>query len=187
MRVLVYIKSFDDCTTLMLEALVDTGASHSFLNPKIFSNDVILKINQFKKLNANIKQNELRLRLINASIQTINNKNTTCCVEASLGIQIETWKGQQDFIISDEIENEACILGRNFLKQNGVRIDYGTDYLEIPYKITKSNSDKELKIDDSQIYKIEAVSPSFVEAIFISCIILLKGVLKIFCGYNRTK
>ncbi len=188
MRVLVYINSFGDCTTLMLEALVDTGASHSFLNPKIFSKEINHKINKFKEAGANIQPNELNLRLINASIQTINHKNTSCCVEVSLGIQIETWLGKQDFIISDEIENEACILGRNFLKLNGVRIDYGTDYMEIPFKLTTHGANTELMgIQDKQIYKIETVSISFFKMLFISCIMLLESIVHTLSGYSPTR
>lgn len=162
MRVLVYLKSFGDNQLLMLEALVDTGASHSFLNPKVLSRDVNDRIETFKNIGINSHPNELGLNLINASIQTINNKKTTFCVEATISIQIDTWCGQQEFIISSQIENEACILGRNFLKQNGVRIDYGTDYMEIPFKLSTTNTTAQSGHEatgchgtEKQIYRIE--------------------------------
>lgn len=181
MRVLVYLKSFGDNQLLMLEALVDTGASHSFLNPKVLSRDVNNRIEAFKKIGVNSHPNELGLNLINASIQTINNKRTTFCVEATVSIQINTWCGQQDFIISSQIENEACILGRNFLKQNGVRIDYGTDYMEIPFKMSTTNATGQPRVDaigcqqtEKQIYRIEKFSEKsgvmFVGMLLMPCV-----------------
>ena len=171
MRVLVYLKSFGDHRILMVEALVDTGASHSFLNPKVLSRDVNRRIELFKDNGVNSYPNELGLNLINASIQTINNRTTTYCVEATIDIQIDTWIGQQCFIISDQIENEACILGRNFLKRNGVRIDYGTDYMEIPYALSAQAVVEGEYEAEKQIYRIEQLTSSGVPAFLIGPVV----------------
>ena len=115
-----------------MNTLVDTGASHCFINPKFLPIELISRIEEFKA-NPHAAPDLLGLTLVNASMQTINNSNTHCrAVKVYLTIQIENWRGQQEFIVSDMIENEACILGRNFLISNKVRIDYGTSYMEIP-------------------------------------------------------
>lgn len=109
--------------------LVDTGASHSFINPKIFSEQTQKQINDFKLNKTNV--NSLNLKLFNGLIETVNSNKKTCCIVVTLHVRIHKWRGTQEFIISDEIENEECILGRNFLKKNHVKMDYGSDKISI--------------------------------------------------------
>jgi hypothetical protein len=64
----------------------------------------------------------------------VNANSVSCCVFVDLNLRIGKWKGIQEFIISDDIENEKCILGRDFLKENNVKIDYGRNKLTIKSK-----------------------------------------------------
>lgn len=128
MKTIGEIKFKNNDSRLKTNILIDTGASHCFINPKIFSDSIRTNINQFKLDNS---INSLDLKLFNGLIETINSSQKTCCIVVNLRIKIGRWRGLQEFIISDEIENEECILGRNFLKKNKVKIDYGCEKLTI--------------------------------------------------------
>jgi predicted aspartyl protease len=108
--------------------LIDTGASHCFVNPKIFSHSIRMQIDAFKK---NHVENNLELKKFTGSIETINSSQRLNCIAVSLLVRIGKWKGEQEFIVSDEIEYEECVLGRNFLKKNNVKLDYGNEKLTI--------------------------------------------------------
>ena len=131
------IKFNNDDLSYNVKLLIDTGASHCFVNPKIFSESIRTKIEEFK---ANNSVNSLDMKIFNGFIQTVNANNVSCCVFVDLNLKIGKWSGIQEFIISDEIENENCILGRNFLKKNHVKIDYGNNKLTI-----KANKRKSIK------------------------------------------
>jgi predicted aspartyl protease len=118
----------NDSNIYSANILIDTGASHCFVNQKIFTDSIQSKINDFK-LNSN--SNELNLKLFNGLIETINSNKKSCCIIVSLNVRIGNWTGLQEFIISDEITNEECILGRDFLKKYNVKIDYGTNKMTI--------------------------------------------------------
>lgn len=120
---------------LKVKMLIDTGASHCFINPKIFPNDIQTKIREFR-FEKNVK-NVLELKLFDGLIQTINANSKSACVFVDLNLKIGKWCGVQEFIISDQIENENVILGRNFLRKYNVKIDYGNNKLTI-----KSNNQK---------------------------------------------
>lgn len=122
------IKFKNEESIFKVRILIDTGASHCFINPKLFNESIRTKINNFKFNNI---ENNLELKLLNGSIQTVNANNKSVCVFVDLMLNIGNWHGIQEFIISDEIENENCILGRNFLKKYNVKIDYGNNKLTI--------------------------------------------------------
>ena len=88
----------------------------------------------------NQSKNDLNLKIFDGYIQTVNANSVSCCVFADLTLRIGKWRGIQEFIISDDIENENCILGRDFLKANNVKIDYGRNKLTIK----SNNKNKQL-------------------------------------------
>jgi hypothetical protein len=102
-------------------ALLDSGATHSFISPKMVS-EVDRKIildypDQFKQQDVTIK--------------SVTGETRSVCAFAEAIIWIGEWKGKHTFIISPAMNKHDVILGRDFLKLHNVVVNHGNDLIEI--------------------------------------------------------
>ena len=95
-----------------VKALIDSGSSHSFISPKIMTDEQIsIAKKECKRQNFSI-------------VGATSTVNCQCCVtEASL--ELGPWSGNNVFILANSIKKHDMILGRDFLKSNGAVINHG--------------------------------------------------------------
>ncbi|CAF1143354.1 unnamed protein product, partial [Brachionus calyciflorus] len=111
-----------------LNALIDGGASHSFIQLDKLDSRTQKLINDFKNGSG---QNASGLFKINLTIRGATNTISELCVIAPMEIKIGGWIGTHNFVISESLQGKEAIIGRDFLKVNKVVIDHGEDKMKI--------------------------------------------------------
>ena len=105
---------------ISIEALVDGGATHSFLSPSLFDQNCQSKLTNDP---ANVRQ---KFQIHGAT----GSANSECLV-VDAKIKIGNWYVNHNFVISNSVTKHDAILGRDFLKQHKVTIDHSTDSISI--------------------------------------------------------
>ena len=113
-------------------ALVDTGASHSFINMNILSNGIISKIKSF--INDKNKKNDLNLMLKQVTIQSATEAVQTTCVQMNIDLIINNEYLNHDFIITDLINKEQAIFGLDFIRKYKMNINGEDNTISIKSK-----------------------------------------------------
>jgi hypothetical protein len=147
---------------LYFEALVDSGATNSFINKNVLPNDLRKKIDQFIESNGSIP-NENNFLIRNITIETLDKTFQVTVVEATLEFKIGNYKGSHRFIITDSMLKEQAILGKDFITSHNIWIFgnkihiYGKD--SIVCKLTKEqvippNSEVIVQASTSNVMKM---------------------------------
>ena len=121
-----------------LKCLIDGGSTHSFISPMALADSHLKRI---KSLDPTLKFTQFKIVGATGAV------NSRCCVVDSL-IEIDKWKGQQSFVISDKVTRYDMVLGRDFLKSNKVKVDHGEDCMKIDGSWISINSVETLTVED---------------------------------------
>lgn len=109
---------FDSPKPIHVKALVDDGSTHSFLAHSALSRVLIDKLNAHDPKFCFAQQ---------FKIKSATHSTDEKCVVIKADLKIGNWYGTHEFVISKAVENYEMILGIDFLRQNKVVIDHGTD------------------------------------------------------------
>jgi len=94
--------------------LVDSGASHSFVNPKFLSQAMKKQI----RLWMDSKEGEkLGISYDTCKVNLVNSSEEASIIVLPLRIQLGDWTGEHMFLLSDIVMTEQMILGRDFLSK----------------------------------------------------------------------
>jgi hypothetical protein len=118
-----------DSDVVVVEALIDGGASNSFLDLHSLNENLRKRIEQFKV--DNVSQGDLKLTKMKLLISGATSAVHDVCVIAEVNLKIGSWQTKHKLIITDKIIGKRLILGRDFLKANGVVIDHAIDKLAV--------------------------------------------------------
>jgi hypothetical protein len=105
-----------------VKALIDSGATKSFVNPQVFDQEVQTELESVRE-GAGVKRVESS---IIGSTATVESKCLVMEVEMALG----EWRGFHEVVISDAI-TDSMVLGRDFLKKASCLVDHASDTLTI--------------------------------------------------------
>jgi hypothetical protein len=124
----VKILSIDGQEKATLRALFDGGATNSFIKlaylPAKFCKQVKEALLSGVSSNSSVK-------VANICVKSATGVSNELCALASLRLTCGRWSGQHDFIITDCLKDKQMILGRDFMKTNGVVIDHRDDTITI--------------------------------------------------------
>jgi transposase InsO family protein len=129
-RVLGSFKTDDKGNTVKsgkLRYLVDSGSSNSFLNRKNLPANFISAIDKF--IECPSMPNRFNFKIIRSQIETINDVLPTIGVRVDLVVELDDWRGLQEFIICDMVQKEEGVLGRDFLQKHKAVNDHDLDLL----------------------------------------------------------
>lgn len=100
----------------IVKALIDGGSSHSFISPKVLSDQQVLDVtNKASRQNFSIS----------GATGAVNCQCSVTKAELKMG----SWMGTHTFIIANPVRKHEMIIGRDFLKANEVMINHGNDTL----------------------------------------------------------
>ncbi len=121
MRVTVTVSLFGEPKQEVL-AILDTGATNSFINPRILTSaqESIIRNGRSE----HVKRKDFMIRGATGIAKS------NCCITTA-PISIGGWSGSQLFVLSGVIQNHAMILGRDFLRNFGVMLDSSNDSMTI--------------------------------------------------------
>ena len=112
-----------------LNALLDTGSTHSFININVLPYNIRSEIKNFMQ-NPSNKANENGIKIRQIKVQTVSSEVMSICSEMVLNFSIGCWKGMHEFIITDAVQNEEVLLGIDFIKNHKISI-IGQDQIEV--------------------------------------------------------
>jgi hypothetical protein len=118
-----------DIGKVKLRALFDGGATNSFIKASCLPVSYRAKLDVLKKDGQNGGDASLRCSTI--CIRGATGAVQETCVLATLSVSIGRWSGEHEFIVTEGIVDKQVILGRDFLKKNGVVINHGSDSISI--------------------------------------------------------
>lgn len=108
-----------------LSFMVDTGATHCFINPAALTGEMraeILKAYKSRDSNYVIQKSS-------ATIKTAKEKETTATFCVPFRLELDGRSFQQNFYLTEIVKTEEVILGRDFLTQNKIMVDNELDKL----------------------------------------------------------
>jgi len=121
MRVKVKIKLFG-MNEMEVLALADSGSSHSFISPKILSKE------QENAIRSPTNNHGFRKNL---TINGATGSSKAGCFVTNQFLKIGNWKGEMQFVMAGSICTHAMVLGRDFFKRYGVKMDFESDKMII--------------------------------------------------------
>jgi hypothetical protein len=97
--------------------LVDSGASHSFVNQKLITRAMKTQIRQWMNSKEGVK---LGISYDTCKVNMVNSFEEPLIIMLLLRIQLGDWSGEHTFLFSDFVfglTTEQVILGRDFLSK----------------------------------------------------------------------
>ncbi len=102
----------------VVKALIDGGSSHSFISPRVLSDEQVLEVTNKAKRQ-------------NFSITGATGAVDCQCALTSAELRLASWMGKHTFIIANPVRKHDMILGRDFLKTNCVSVNHSNDSISI--------------------------------------------------------
>jgi hypothetical protein len=102
-------------------ALVDGGSTHSFINPRIMDRS------QLDTFENNKHRYEKRQFIITSATGIVRES----CHLLTCSVKFGDWAGEIKLVMSNLLDKNNMVIGRDFLKRYGVKVDHGNDMLEI--------------------------------------------------------
>ncbi len=96
-------------------AMVDSGASHSFINPKRLSEE--MKAILRERLNSD-QPEKFGMETAECTVNMVKTREKTEVICIPFAIRVGDWTGVHNFIISDLLKTEEAIIGQDFLTTN---------------------------------------------------------------------
>ena len=109
---------------LDIAALIDTGASHSFISPRALSLRHREIIERTSKNSPHYVSTTYRINSATGSYECP-------CLEARCYVKIGNWSGFHWFIITSRVQSQDAILGNDFLTQHAANIDYASKAVSV--------------------------------------------------------
>jgi hypothetical protein len=103
-------------------ALIDGGSSHSFISPTVLT-DTQLKIAG--------SSNSALFRRENFQIYGATGTSHSSCCLTTAKIDLGTWSGAHEFVISGSVTRHEMIIGRDFFKAHNVVVDHANDSMVV--------------------------------------------------------
>ena len=138
-----------DEKSLSVYALVDGGATHSFLSPGLFNPNQQFNI-------CNDRANTRQKFVIHGATGTA--KSDCLVVEAK--IQIGSWSGYHEFVIASSVKKHDAIIGRDFLKKHKVLIDHNSDSITIEGNSVPDNFKPNSSVNNCLVEDTIVVEPN---------------------------
>lgn len=88
-----------------VRALIDGGSSHSFISPKVLSDEQVLDVTNKSKRHY-------------FSISGATGAVNCQCAVTEAELKLEPWVGTHTFIIANPVRKHDMIIGRDFLQTN---------------------------------------------------------------------
>ena len=125
----VQLKLFNQDQQVVL-ALIGGGSSHSFISP------TVLTATQLKI--AGSSNSEL-FRRENFQINGATGTSHSSCCLTTAKIDLGTWSGAHEFVISGSVTRHEMIIGRDFFKAHNVVVDHANDSMVVDSVVISVN------------------------------------------------
>jgi hypothetical protein len=100
-------------------ALIDCGSTHSFVSPKLISNDFLEMLKRDKT------------NYVTFEITSATGVVRETCLVFVFKLSLGNWIGSCKFVISYKAAKHDMVLGIDFLRREKVKIDHGSDRIDI--------------------------------------------------------
>jgi len=106
------------CSPCHVKVQLDSGSSHSFISPKVLSDEqAAIATKSCRRQNSNIQG-------------ATGSAKCGCCITKA-HLKLGSWAGYHEYVIANPVNKHDVILGRDFLKANDALIDHGNDSITL--------------------------------------------------------